>query len=103
MPSHMVGIAALLVLAVVIAASAVFRRNGAWRRIHAAGLVASWYFLVFVAVAQAFAKVPALKATAPTQSEPPFAIAQLVVLALFVALGWMAVRAPRPAALAARP
>jgi hypothetical protein len=44
------------------------------------------YLNVFVLVAQAFAKVPALNATAPTQSEPPFVVAQSVVLALFAAL-----------------
>jgi hypothetical protein len=41
-------------------------------------------FNCFVLVVQSFEKVPALKALAPTQAEPPFAIAQLLVLALFV-------------------
>ena len=41
---------------------------------------------------QAFLKVPALTALAPTQSEPPFAVAQLIVLALFVALTVAAAR-----------
>jgi len=31
-------------------------------------------------------KVPALKAMAPTQSEPPFLVAQLPFMALFVVL-----------------
>jgi hypothetical protein len=44
------------------------------------------YLNVFVLIAQAFQKVPALKAMAPTQSEPPFLLAQLVCMALFVAL-----------------
>ena len=44
------------------------------------------YLNVFVGIVQAFQKVPALKALAPTQSEPPFAVTQLVVLALFVLL-----------------
>jgi hypothetical protein len=48
--------------------------------------VLALYLNVFVAVAQAFMKVPALKALAPTQKEPPFLIAQLVVLTLFVVL-----------------
>ena len=48
-------------------------------------------FLVFVGVAQLFAKVPALHAMAPTQAEPPFAIAQSVALIVFVALGILAV------------
>jgi len=37
-------------------------------------------------IAQLFMKVPALKALAPTQSEPPFKVSQLVVLIVFVAL-----------------
>jgi len=44
------------------------------------------YFNVFVLVVQSFEKVPALKAMAPTQKEPPFVVAQLAVLALFVVL-----------------
>ena len=56
----------------------------------------SLYFLVFVAVAQVFAKVPAFAALAPTQSEPPFAIVQGIVLLAFVLVGLRAVRA-RPA------
>jgi hypothetical protein len=40
----------------------------------------------FVLILQAFLKVPMLKATAPTQSEPPFLLTQSVVLVLFIAL-----------------
>jgi hypothetical protein len=43
-------------------------------------------------VAQLFAKVPALKSLAPTQSEPPFGITQLSVLLVFVVLTITAVR-----------
>ena len=57
----------------------------------------SLYLNVFVLVAQLFQKVPALKALAPTQSEPPFAITQLVVLAMFVLLTILAaIRFRRP-------
>ena len=44
------------------------------------------YLNVFVLIVQAFMKVPTLKTLAPTQSEPPFLVAQLVVLAIFVGL-----------------
>jgi hypothetical protein len=54
--------------------------------------VISLYFNVFVLVAQAFQKVPALKALAPTQSEPPFAVAQVVVMVIFIILGVVAVK-----------
>ena len=72
---------------------------GAWRRIDAIGVVLATYLNVFVLVAQLFRRIPALIAAAPTQSEPPFAITQVIVLALFV---WLAVTADkgfRPAPL----
>jgi hypothetical protein len=80
------------VLLVAILALYVFRLAGAWRWIYAVSAVVSLFFLVFVAIAQAFAKVPALHALAPTQSEPPFGIAQGVNLVIFVVLGIAAVR-----------
>jgi uncharacterized membrane protein SirB2 len=54
--------------------------------------VIALYLNVFVLVVQSFLKVPALKSLAPTQKEPPFLVAQLVVLALFVVLGIFAVK-----------
>ncbi|TCH97549.1 hypothetical protein EJV46_15600 [Roseococcus sp. SYP-B2431] len=87
LPSHVVGGFALLVLAVVLAARYALGLGGPWRKVDAIGMVASLYFLVFVLVAQGFAKIPSLHVLAPTQSEPPFAIAQAAVLALFVWLG----------------
>lgn len=95
-PSHVVGAIALVVVAVAAYAHYGAGRAGVWRGVYAASAVASLYLLVFVGVAQAFAKVPALTALAPTQSEPPFAVAQGVVLLLFVVVGTLAVRA-RPA------
>jgi hypothetical protein len=50
------------------------------------------YLNVFVLVVQSFQKVPALKAMAPTQSEPPFLVAQVVVLVLFVALTFVSAK-----------
>jgi hypothetical protein len=87
LPSHIVGGVALLVLAVVLAARYAFGLGGSWRKVDAIGMVASLYFLIFVLVAQGFAKIPSLHVLAPTQSEPPFAVAQVVVLILFVLLG----------------
>lgn len=96
LPSHVVGVLALVVLVFQLAAIYGFHLAGAWRWIYAATAVISLYLLVFVAVAQAFAKIPALHAMAPTQSEPPFAIAQAIVLAIFALLGFLAVRRFRP-------
>ncbi len=86
LPSHGVGIVSLIVLAVAILARYTFDLAGAWRRTYVISAMISLYLNVFVLVAQLFQKVPALKAMAPTQSEPPFLVAQLVVMALFVAL-----------------
>ena len=86
MPSHGVGIISLLVLAVAIYARCRRELAGAWRWIYVVGAMIALYLNVFVGVVQAFEKVPALKALAPTQTEPPFKLTQLVVLALFVVL-----------------
>ena len=60
------------------------------------------YLNVFVLVVQLFRKVAALKELAPTQTEPPFAVAQLVVMIAFIVLGWIAAKKFRiPAATAA--
>lgn len=92
LPSHKVGIISLVVLALVIPARYVFHLAGAWRRIYVVGAALALYLNVFVAVVQAFLKVPALKALAPTQKEPPFLVAQLVVLLVFVGLTILAAK-----------
>jgi hypothetical protein len=92
LPSHKVGIISLIALAIAIPARYVFHLAGAWRWIYVLGAVIALYLNVFVLIVQLFEKVPALKAMAPTQSEPPFLIAQLVVLALFIALAIFAVK-----------
>jgi hypothetical protein len=99
LPSHVVGLLSIVVLGVAILARYTFRLAGAWRAIYTIGAVVALYFNVFVLIVQLFQKVPALKALAPTQSEPPFAVTQLVVLALFVALGIAGVIKFRPEAI----
>ena len=79
-----------MALAITIAARYVLRLAGAWREIYAAGATLALYLNVFVLVVQCFEKVPALKALAPTRSEPPFLFTQLVVLAAFLVLGTFA-------------
>jgi hypothetical protein len=86
LPSHKVGILSLIVLAVAIVALYAFRLAGAWRRVYVICAAVALYLNVFVLIVQLFEKVPALNAMAPTQKEPPFAIAQLLVLALFAVL-----------------
>jgi hypothetical protein len=86
LPSHGVGILSLIVLAVAILARYKFRLAASWRWIYVICASVALYFNVFVLVIQAFLKVPALQATAPTQSEPPFVATQATVLLAFVAL-----------------
>jgi hypothetical protein len=85
-PSHWTGVILLVLLAGAVLALYVFRLAGAWRWIYAVCAVLAFYLNVFVLVVQFFTKVPALRALAPTQSEPPFAIAQGVVLLAFIAI-----------------
>jgi len=92
LPSHVVGIVSLVVLGIAILARYARHLTGAWRWIYAVNVVVGLYLNFFVFVAQAFEKVPVLKAMAPTQSEAPFVVAQVVVMALFVVLGILAVK-----------
>jgi hypothetical protein len=98
LPSHGTAIVALVVLAATLPARYSFRLAGPWRAVYAGGAVASLFLLVFVAIAQVFGKVPSLRATAPTQSEPPFLITEGITLAIFVLLGVLAVRRFHPGA-----
>lgn len=97
LPSHVVGGISLVVAAMVIVAQYVKHFAGRWRPAYAVGVVLATYLNVFVLVAQLFRRVPALIAAAPTQSEPPFAITQLLVLAFFAWLGTAAVKGFRVA------
>jgi hypothetical protein len=97
LPSHAFGIISLVLLLLVILARYTFHLAGAWRWVYVLSLVITVYLDAFVAVVQAFLKIPALHALAPAGSEPPFAIAQGVLLVIFVALGVVAVKKFHPA------
>jgi hypothetical protein len=99
LPSHVVGILSLLILALAIVARYAFRLVGPWRRVYVVSATLALYFNVFVAVVQAFLKVPTLKTLAPHQTEPPFAFAQGAVLVAFLVLGGLATLRWRPEAL----
>ncbi len=92
LPSHKVGIISLIVLAIAITARYVFHLAGSWRWIYVVTAAMALYLNVFVLIVQSFEKVPALKALAPTQSEPPFLVAQVIVLVIFVVLTILAVK-----------
>jgi hypothetical protein len=95
-PALGVGIVACLIL--VVALFALYKEHlvGAWRWIYVVTAVASLYLNVFVLVVQSFVKVSALSALAPTQTEPPFAITQAAVLAIFILITLIAVIKFRP-------
>jgi hypothetical protein len=97
-PPRIVGVILLVLLALAIAALYAFHLAGAWRRVYIITAVASLYLNVFVAVTQTFLKVPVFQALAPTQKEPPFLIAQLVVLAACIVLGVTATKRFHPPA-----
>ena len=96
LPAHIVGVISLAVLAVAIFALYERQLAGSWRWIYVAGAVLALYLNVFVGVVQAFQKLPFLASLAPTQSEPPFVVAQVVVLVIFIALGILALRSFHP-------
>jgi hypothetical protein len=85
-PAIVVGLISVVLLAIAIVARYARHLAGHWRWIYVVSVMTALYLNVFVLVVQLFQKVPALRALAPTQSEPPFAVTQLVVLALFVLL-----------------
>jgi hypothetical protein len=97
-PPHIVGAISLVILAAAIVALYQFRLRGAARWIYVLGAVVALYLNVFVGVVQAFQKVPVFRALAPTQTEPPFLVAQLLVLAAFVGLGVIATKRFHPVA-----
>jgi hypothetical protein len=79
-PAIGLGIISLPFLALTIFARYPKHLAGPWRWIYVIGAVICLYFNLFVAVVQAFEKIPALHALAPTQTEPPFKLTQLIVL-----------------------
>ena len=95
-PPRIVGIVSLVVLAFALAGLYAFRLAGPWRWIYVVSATIALYFNCFVAVVQTFQKIAFFHALAPTQREPPFAVAQLAVLALFVAFGALGVKRFRP-------
>ena len=91
-PAIYVGIVACIILAAVFAAKPRVTGSRLWSVVYAGGLVASEYLLVFVTIAQAFTKIPALHAAAPTLQESPFKLSQGVALVALVLIGVVSVR-----------
>jgi hypothetical protein len=96
-PALAFGILSLLILAISFAALYKFRLAGAWRWLYVISALFALYLNCFVLVVQSFQKIPILHDLAPTGAEPPFAIAQLIVLVLFILLTTLATRRYHPA------
>jgi hypothetical protein len=100
-PPHIIGVISLVILAVAVVARYRFHLAGSWRWIYVVTATIALYLNVFVGVVQAFQKIPALHALAPTQAEPPFVVAQVATLAILATLGTLGTMRFRVAALRA--
>jgi len=95
-PAIVFGLISIVILAIALAALYLKHLSGAWRWIYVTTALVALYLNVFVLIVQSFQKLPALQKLAPTQSEPPFLIAQAAALIAFLILGAMAARKFRP-------
>jgi hypothetical protein len=95
-PAIVFGLISIVILVIALAALYLKHLSGAWRWIYVTTALMALYLNVFVLIVQSFQKLPALQKLAPTQSEPPFLIAQAVALIAFLILGAMAARKFRP-------
>jgi hypothetical protein len=98
LPSHMIAILSLVLLAIACIAFYGMKLSGPWRWIYALTALISLYLNVFVLIIQGFLKIPALHALAPSvpPAEPPFLVVQGIVLLFFVIVIIGAVRRFRP-------
>ena len=99
LPSHMIGVLSLILLAIACYALYGQKLSGSWRWIYVVTALLAQYFNVFVLVIQSFLKIGPLHALAPSvpPSEPPFAIAQGIVLVFFIIVIIGAIRRFHPA------
>jgi len=98
LPSPILGVLSLIALTIARVARYSKELRGGWRKTYVITAMVSFYFNVFVPVVQSFLKVPLLHALAPNSSEPPFAIAQAIVLLVSIVLTVLAVKKFRAAA-----
>lgn len=98
-PAIGTGIVSMVLLGLALYGLYAKHLAGAWRWIYVSTAAAALYLNVLVLIVQSFQKIPALQPLAPTQSEPPFLIAQVIALFVFVVLGTIAALRFRPAAV----
>ena len=102
-PGIVIGVLSLLALLFAVVARYSFHYSGSWRWIYVVSSIVALWFNVFVFIVQSFEKIPALHPLAPTGTEMPFKITQMVVLLVFVVLGIRAVRKFHPLQLTTAP
>src|ERR1700683_1582544 len=95
-PPKVIGVISLIFLALAILALYSYKLAGSWRGVYVISAIIALYFNCFVLVVQSFQKISFFHALAPTQKEPPFAVAQVLLLLLFVGVGIAAFRKFRP-------
>jgi hypothetical protein len=86
-PGIVLGVISLVVLAIALYARYGRQLAGAWRLVYVITAVLALYLNFFVLIVQSFQKLPALKELAPTQSEAPFVVAQLIAMLAFIVMG----------------
>lgn len=91
-PAIAFGVLSMIVLGLAIYALRSRRLEGGWRKVYIITALIAQYLNTFVLIVQSFQKIPALKPLAPTQSEPPFAIAQGLLLVAFLWFGFATVK-----------
>jgi hypothetical protein len=95
-PAKVIGLISLIFLLLAILGLYVYKLAGSWRGVYVISAIIALYFNCFVLVVQSFQKISFFHALAPTQKEPPFAVAQAILLILFGGLGIAAFRKFRP-------
>jgi hypothetical protein len=96
-PAVITGIISSIVLVIALYAFYARHMSGGWRTTYIVTALIALWLNSFVLVVQTFQKIAFARALAPTQSEPPFLIAQVALLIVVIALGFLAVRRYRPA------
>jgi hypothetical protein len=89
-PGIAVGILSIFVLLMSIFARYGRALAGPWQGTYVISTALALYFNVLVLITQLFEKVSPLKALAPTQTEAPFKLTQLVVMAFFILITTLA-------------
>src|SRR5258708_11941611 len=99
LPSHMIGILSLVLLAIACIALYGMKLSGPWRWIYVLTALISLYLNVFVLVIQSFLKIPPLHEIAPGNppAGPAFLVVQVIVLVFFAIMIIQVWRRFRPA------